>query len=146
MSEVLYANQRVHTWALDQAIRAQLEEATFGGVSTGGYGLRVHFVGTPTAEQQAMVDGIIAAHDPVFLDVDRAVITADGVDTVAVIVRTLKPNATAVTLLINNVEQAVELVNGVGTVEVASEDPQTIQVSVKNPANRTTDMISIQAV
>src|SRR5690349_3598734 len=47
----------------------------------------------------ATADSVAAAHDPVFLSVDKAIIAADGVETATITVLAPKPGAAPVTLV-----------------------------------------------
>jgi hypothetical protein len=97
------------------------------------------------ADETAML-GAVSAHDPVFLSVDKATITADGVDAATITVSAPKQGAAAVTLLVNGSPVPVTLTAGIGTIQISSADPATITVSAQTPANRTTDTLSIKAV
>jgi hypothetical protein len=85
------------------------------------------------------------AHDPVILSVDRTSIPADGATEAVVTVRAPKPGAAAVSLLVAGSPIAVTLTNGVGTIRITSADPASIPVSVQNPANRSTDSLTVEA-
>lgn len=142
MHDQLYGGIKAETGALDAAIRAALGDV-ITGVSTGPYGVRVHFVAEPDEATLSSAQSVVDAHDPVFLQVNKTTITADGADEAVVTVTTPKAGAAAVTLDING--QAVA-VDETGQVAIASLDAQTITVSVQNPANRSTQMITIKAV
>lgn len=149
MHDQLYVGVTGHAGPIDAAMRA----AGFDiyGVSAGPYGVIVHFAEMPSPEQAQTALALIDAHDPVFLSVDKTQITADGVDFATVKVRAPKPGAAPVTLVItpsggDPVTQAVDLIDGVGTVEIDSIDPQVITVTVQDGDNRTTDSIEIGAV
>jgi hypothetical protein len=97
-------------------------------------------------ELSALLDPPIAAHDPVFISADKTVITANGIDAAIITVSAPKQAAAAVSLLVAGTIVPVSLTNGVGTVEIASDDPASILVSVQNPTNRCLDTITIEAV
>lgn len=144
--DVWYTCEAVSFMALDAALRAALGEAV-AGISLGapdpeGRRLRVHFVEQPTPEQAADAAAVIAAHDPVFLSVDRDQIGADGADEATLTVLAQNP----VTLTIGG--QDVELVpaGGAAAVGITSDGPQTILISVKDGANRCASTVEVRAV
>jgi hypothetical protein len=134
-----------HPGAIDNELRTQLGNEFISGSSTGYYGLRVNFYDTPDMARMALADAIAAAHDPVFLSVDKQLILADGLDEATVTVRAPKPGAAAVSLLVDGVAYPVTLTDGAGTFTIASSDPLTFEVSVANPENRSADALIIQA-
>lgn len=108
-------------------------------------------VGINDAVIDSDVTAIIDAHDPVFLSVDKDQIDAGGVDSATVTIQAPKPGPAAVTLVIagtvsDDQAVAVEFTDGVGQVEISSDDPQIITVMVQNPENRTADSLTIMAV
>ena len=144
--DVWYDCQQVETLALDAALRAVLGEA-MTGISVGaqdaeGRCLRVHYVDLPTPEQEAAALAVVAAHDPVFLSVDKTTIQADGVDEATITVRAASP----VTLLVADVVVVVELENGVGEVGITSADPRTIFIRVQDADNRCAQVLEVRAV
>jgi hypothetical protein len=133
----------VHLAGLNGALRAVFPQVL--GLS--GYGpsrpISIWLESAPSPAEQSTIDTTIAAHDPVFLSVDKNSIRADGVDEAVVTVTTPKTGAAPVTLIVNGVEVAPD---EAGQVHISSLDPQTISVSVKDPANRTTDTLTIEAI
>ena len=91
-----------------------------------------------TAQAQA------AAHDLIFLSIDKTQIVADGIDKATITITAL-PSGAPVILLVAGTPVNVIFVNGVGAVTVSSIDPSTIPISVQNPANRTTDTFTVEA-
>ncbi len=137
----------VHIGALDGALRAALPGKIIG-VSTYNalQPLSIWLDESSSADDESVAANIALAHDPVLLSVDKPTIQANGTDTATVTVRAPKPGAAAVTLIKNGIEYPVALVDGVATEPISSLDPTTITIAVKNPANRSTDMLTIQAV
>jgi hypothetical protein len=140
MHNELYPDAIANTGGLDAALRAA--GIGIAGVSTGGYGVIVHL---DSADDIAAANAVVAAHDPVFLSVDKQLILADGLDEATVTVRAPKPGAAAVSLLVDGVAYPVTLTDGAGTFTIASSDPLTFEVSVANPENRSADALIIQA-
>lgn len=136
----------MHSAALDTALRAALTDKVIG---VSGYGetrpISIWLEDSASAADQLTATTTAQAHDPVFLSVDKTVIEGDGTDTATVTVNAPKVGAAPVVLLIAGSPIAVTLTNGVGTVPISS-DPATIEVSVQNPNNRTTDVLTIEAV
>lgn len=147
MKEQNVSLANVHTGALDTALRLALP-GKITGVSTYNalQPLSIWLDESSSAEDESVAANITLAHDPVFLSVDKPTIQANGTDTATVTVRAPKPGAAAVTLSVNGVEYPVALVDGAATEPISSLDPITITITVKNPANRSTDMLTIQAV
>lgn len=94
------------------------------------------------------------AHDPVSLSVDKTSIQANGTDVATITVNAPKQGAAAVTITVtvtspggsvSSVDVPITLTNGVGSDTITSLDPCTITVTVKNPSNRSTDVITITA-
>lgn len=91
-----------------------------------------------------------AAHDPVFLTADKTAIQANGTDTATITVTAPKSGAAAVTLVCtppNGVLQTelITLVAGVGTMQFKSFVQGVFVIAVQNPANRSTDAITVIA-
>lgn len=136
----------IHLGALDTALRAALPGKVIGASTYGpSRPISIFVDDSASGADETAALANAAAHDPVFLTVDKTAITADGVDAATVTVRAPKPGAAAVTLLVNGSPVPVTLANGVGAVEVASLDPDTITVSVQDGDNRSTDTITILA-
>jgi hypothetical protein len=145
MYEVLFEIGERDPFALDRVLRAALGDL-IGGSATGPYGAKVYFIAEPTAQQIADAQTVIDAHDPIFIDVDKTQIAADGADTATVTVRAPKPGAAPVTLDINGQQVAVELTGGTGNIEITAIDPVSIGVGVANPENRCAETLTIQVV
>lgn len=141
MHDELFAGVNAEVGALDAALRADGIGIT--GVSAGPYGIIVHLL---SADDAGAAAGVVDAHDPVWISVDKTLISADGSDTATITVRAPKAGAAPVTLLVDGVSTPVMLTDGVGTLSVAAADPGVIDVSVEFPANRTTDTLEILAV
>lgn len=142
-------DQAVHMAALHDVLSDQFG-ATYFGLSQFSDGIVRAVVIDDFADGTSLL-ATVQAHDPVFLAVDRETISADGVDAAIVTVSAPKAGAAPVVLQIapsagDLVEQPVDLVGGVGTVEIASVDPQVVTVSVRDGAARTSDRIDIQVV
>ena len=136
-----------HEKALHAALKAALNSKCFG-LSTYGPGRDIS-IWLDDSAGQADLDSaaaLAAAHDPVYLTVDKTTITANGTDAATVTVRAGKPGAAAVTLLVNGVDWNITVTDGVGSDSLTSLDPVTITISVKNPANRSTDVLTVEAV
>ena len=146
MREVNVTLAAIHTLALDSALRAVLPGKTIG-VSTYGPERPVSIWLEDSAAESEMTtaEALAAAHDPVFLTVDKTHIAADGVDTATITVSASQSGA-PVTLVVAGTPVSVTFINGIGTVTITSADPATIPVSVQDPANRTTDSYSIEAM
>lgn len=108
---------------------------------------RAHVYTTPdaTLEQLAAIQTVIDAHDPVWLSTDKNCIQANSMDVATVTIHAPRLNTT-VSLLVAGVEVLIALTNGVGSTQIAADAPGVIEVSVKNPENRTTDTLEIEAV
>ncbi len=153
MIEVHAALGSCHAGGLGEALKASLPGLIIG-VSTYGEPNRpvsMWLDDAATAEDQSTAQTVAGGHDPVFLSVDKTQIAANGMDMATITVRAPKQDAAAVTLLVSAnggaaVELPITLTGGVGTDTITSLDPATITVSVKNPANRSTDQLVIQAV
>jgi hypothetical protein len=144
MHEYKFLIENLHTPALHNALAAVLG-GNFIGIST--YGTDRPFsawLAGPDDETAAIV--VITAHDPVSLSVDKSTITADGRDTATITVQTFRPDAEPVTLLVNDTPVPITLTNGIGTLEITSDDPTTITIVVQNPENRTTDILTVEAL
>jgi hypothetical protein len=83
MGEVLIVRSNVAPAQLDDRLRSHFS-ANYGGVSTGPYGVRVHFDGAPSTADSTWANTIVNAHRSLELSVDQAIITADGVDTATI--------------------------------------------------------------
>lgn len=136
----------VHTGALDSALKATVPGKVIG-VSTYGPGrpISIWVQDSTSPTDEAALNAVVSAHDPVSLTVDKLIIIADSADTATVTVSAPKPGAAPVSLMIAGAIVPVPLVNGVGTVTITSADPASIPVSVQNAANRTTDQIGVIA-
>jgi len=133
--------------ALHAALKAALG-STFFGLSTYGTGRDIS-IWLDDSAVQADLDSaaaIAAAHDPVSLSADKTTILANGTDAATVTVRAPKAGAAAVVLSVNGVDWPIALTNGVGSDTLTALDPATITISVKNPANRSTDVLTVEAV
>jgi hypothetical protein len=145
MYEILFEIGERDPFALDRALRAALGDL-IGGSATGPYGAKVYFIAEPTAQQIANAQSVIDAHDPIFIDVDKTLIAADGIGVTTVTVRAPKPGASPVTLDINGQQVAVELTGGIGNIEITAIDPVSIKIEVDNPGNRCAETLTILAV
>lgn len=136
----------IHTEALDQALRAMLS-SKFAGISTypNGRPPSVWLADDATDEDKTLANTVIAAHDPVFITVDKLSITADGVDVATITVSAPRPNARAVTLIIYGQEVPIALTGGVGSEPITALDYVSIPVRLKQPANRSKDTFTIKA-
>jgi len=152
MQEVNATLTAWHSPALHAACVAALgfveSGGKFGGVSTYGAGRPISLWLDDSAAQSDLdtAAALAAAHDPVTITVDKTTITANGTDAATVTVRAGKPGAAAVTLLVNGVDWNITVTDGVGSDSLTSLDPVTITISVKNPANRSTDVLTVEAV
>lgn len=134
--------------ALHAALKAALADKCYG-ISTYGPGRDISIWMDDTAAQADLdsAAALAAAHDPVFLSVDKTTITANGTDAATVTVRAPKPGAAAVTLLINGVtEWTFTLTDGVGTDTLTALDAGIITLTCKDSSNRTTDVLTVEAV
>lgn len=120
----------------------------FGGVSTYGAArpISLWLDDSASAADETTAANLAAAHDPVHLSIDKTTILANGTDAATVTVRAGKPGAAAVTLLVNGVDWNITMANGLGVDTLTSLDPVVITISVKNPDNRSTDVLTIEAV
>jgi len=136
----------VHTGALDAALKAAVPGKVIG-ISTYGPGrpISIWAQDGTSATDEAALNAVVSAHDPVSLTVDKRIIIADGADAATISVRAPKPGAAPVSLMIAGAIVPVPLVNGVGTLTITSADPTSIPISVQNAANRTTDQVIVTA-
>lgn len=121
----------------------------FGGVSTYGAHRPISLWLDDSAVQADLdsAAALAAAHDPVTITVDKTTIVANGTDAATVTVRAPKPGAAAVTLQINGVtDWPIALTNGVGTDTLTALDAGVITITCKNSSNRTTDVLTVEAV
>lgn len=142
----------INLMGLDTALKAALGSKCFG-VSTYGPArpVSVWYDDTVTPADMTTASNLATAHDPVNLATDKTTVQADGNDTATISVSAPKPGAAAVTLVCtkpdaSQVTQAVTLVAGAGTVQFKTIVPGTYTVTVQNPANRSGDTITIEAV
>ena len=146
MRELNVSLPNLHDGALDFALRAALPAKTLG-LST--YGpqrpISIWLVDATTADDDSTAQSVVAAHDPVFLVTDKTSIATDGIDAATVGVFAPRLDAAPVTLLVNGSVVPVNLIAGAGSVQITSLDAQTITVQLQNPANRSTDQLSITA-
>ena len=146
MRELSLMAGEVNSGGLDAALKAVMGSKVLG-VST--YGplrpISVWLDETTTPGDDADATSIVSAHDPVFLSVNRTSIPADGATEAVVTVRAPGKNAADVSLIVAGTVVPVTLINGVGTIRVSSADPASIPVSVQNPANRSTDSLTVEA-
>lgn len=148
MQEVNATLTAWQTDVLDAALKAALGAKCYG-LSTYGPGRDISIWLDDTAVQadKDSAAALAAAHDPVSITVDKTTILANGTDAATVTVRAPKPGAAAVTLLVNGVtDWPITMANGLGVDSLTSLDPVTITISVKNPANRSTDVLTVEAV
>lgn len=144
-------NATLTAWR-EEALHAALKTALGAkcyGISTYGPGRDISIWMDDTAVQaeKDSAAALAAAHDPVFLSVDKTTIVANGTDAATVTVRAPKPGAAAVTLLINGVtEWTFTLTDGVGTDTLTALDAGIITLTCKDSSNRTTDVLTVEAV
>ncbi len=136
----------INEYALDTALRAALATRLIG-LSTYGPGrdFTVWLADEATADDDATTTALSAAHDPVFLTLDKAAIRADGADRAVVTVRAPRPDAAPVILLVNGQATPIPLVDGRGSLEIASLDPARIVVALKGGINRCVDQLEVEA-
>ncbi len=146
MRELNMTPGAVHIGALDATLKAAVPGKVIG-VSTYGPDrpISIWMQDSATPSDETTLTTLAAAHDPVYLSVDKPAITADGSDTATITVNASKPGAAPVSLLVAGVVVPVTLVNGIGTVTITSADPASIPISVQNAANRTTDQVIVTA-
>jgi hypothetical protein len=137
----------INEWALDTALRSMLA-ARLIGLSTYGPGraLSIWLADEATAPDETAATALMAAHDPVFLSLDKATIQADGADVATVTIRTPRADAAPVLLLVNGQLTPIPLLDGVGTLEIVSLDPARIVVALKSGSNRCVDQLEVQAL
>jgi hypothetical protein len=147
MREISLILASVKVLALDAALRAALSAKVYGLATYGAdRPLSIWLDESASSADETAAREIAQAHDPVTLSVDKAIILADGVDVATVTVRAPKPGAAAVTLSVNGIDYPVMLADGVAVEPIMALDPTTITITIKNPANRSTDTLTIQAV
>jgi hypothetical protein len=136
----------VHPSSLDLALRAALG-THITGISTYGsnrpLSLWMDDAAVPADDAAAVT--IANAHDPVFLNADTLQIPADGATAATITVYAPRSGAAAVSLLVAGTAVPVTLTGGVGTLAITSADPASIDISVQNPANRSTDLLTVEA-
>lgn len=145
--------------ALSQALTAVLPAVMAGGgiqahtdpanAVIGGM-IDVNIADNATASDKANITGIINAHDPVFLTVDKTRLKADDTERCTINVTAPKPGAAAVVLSIScngsaPVDFPVSLAGGVGSDYFTCKDPASITIRVKNGANRSVDILTVEA-
>ncbi len=152
MKEVNAALGNIHVPALDNALKTALPGKCYGlSTYTPDRPISIWLDNSTVQADSDSALAIAAAHDPVFLTVDKTTIQRGGTDAATVTVTAPKPGAAAVTLSVSTnggaaVDWPITLTGGVGTDTLTSLDPATITISVKNPANRSTDTITVKAV
>lgn len=144
MYEYKFATDVIHPAALTLALQDVLGVNGALGISTYGDN-RPFSAWLASEDDKAAAIAVITSHDPVTLTISKNAINADGTDTAILIVRTYRPDAAPVTVLVNDTPVPVTLVSGVGTLEITSDDPATITIAVQNPENRTTDTFTVEA-
>lgn len=154
MQQIIVSVRDLHTQALQNAL-----SSTLGALSTGVTTARdqqVNGVMLSFADQAQPADitnaqAIAAAHDPVFLSADKTSIQANGTDTVTILVQAPKQGAVPVTLSVSNGSSSSDWgpftlnQSGAGSDTFVATDPGVYVITVKNPANRSTDQITIIA-
>jgi hypothetical protein len=158
MRDLSLSLNTLHLNALTAALRAALpgkvigvsaaHNSLTGSVPSGS--ILVHVDDSTTPADETTIAGLVTAHDPVWISVDKPIIVANGTDAAAVTVYALKPGAAAVTLSVSinggaPADWSIALTGGVGSDTLTSLDPATITISVKNAANRSTDTLTVRA-
>lgn len=137
---------------LTNAIRAALGVKCFGLSDDGrARPISIWLDDTATPGDLTTATNLANAHDPVSLTADKTSVQSDGVDTATISVAAPKPGAAAVTLVCtkpdsSQVTQAVTLNAGAGTVAFKTIIPGTYTITVQNPANRSGDSLTIEAI
>src|SRR5689334_18118248 len=131
---------------LDSALRAALASKIIG-ISTYGPDrpISIWLDDSATPADDLTAAGIADTHDPVFLSTDTTSIPADGSTAAMITIHAPKAGAAPVTLLVVGTPIPVTLIDGIGTLAITSADPASIGISVQNPANRSTDSITVEA-
>lgn len=131
---------------LDAALRAAFGARVLG-LST--YGpkrpISIWFDDDVTEKELARAEVIAQEHDPVFLTVDTPNLEADGETLATVTVYVPHNPSGTITLLVNGVEKSVQISNNEGVYQFVAADPQDIEISLKESANRTGDIIKVRA-
>jgi hypothetical protein len=129
--------------ALDAALRTI---PPFIGITSGGGAdaATFYFNDSATDEQLNQAQGVIQAHDPVFVGVSRSVLPADGVTPAIVSVQVERQDAAPVVLLFNGISVPVPLVNNQGSITLTAVAAVPVTISVQNSANRCIDVLTIQ--
>lgn len=147
MKELNATVDNLNAAALDAALRAALPGKVFG---VSGYGssrlVSIWLDDATAAADETTALTLAAAHDPVFVSVDKTTIQADGTDTATISIRAPKPGAAPVSLLMDGTPVSVSLSSGVGSITLTSADPVQLTVGVQNAANRFVGQFVIEAI
>jgi hypothetical protein len=147
MKELTTTVDHLNAAALDAVLRAALPGKVFG-ISDYGSSRPVSIwldeTITPADETTAL--NLAAAHDPVFVSIDKTTIRANGTDTATISVSAPKSGAASVSLLIDGTPVPVLMSSGVGSITLTSADPVQLTVGVQNGANRFVGQFVIEAV
>lgn len=79
MIDLVIERMSVTAARLDQQLRSEFNEI-MAGISTGPYGVRIHFLQPPTSVQQVQAQTIVNAHRSLALITSKPVIQANGSD------------------------------------------------------------------
>lgn len=140
----------VNSDALTAALKAALP-GKIDGISTYGPARPITiWMGDNAVDADGPVAlGVYTAHDAVTLSADKLSILANGIDAATITV-TAQPGGAPCTLVITQpggaqVTQAVTMNAGFGTIAFTTVVPGVYTFALQNPANRTTDMLTVTA-
>lgn len=129
--DTIYENGRVHHLALTQALKTHSSKVV--GVSTGPYGLAVHWDAPPTDAERDMAVAVLAQHQPAFLSASPASFPAgdeNGCAIVAILPNT--PTGSEVVFTIDGIPlPAVETTGPAATITLTSSEPGTYVIGVE---------------
>lgn len=139
----------INLQALFEAVKATYADCV--GVGWDGDTPRPDFALSADETKRQAAAAIVATHDPVFLTADKTSIAANGTDAVTVTVSAPKVGAAPVTLLItkpdgSTVTQAVTMTGGAGSVQLKTLLYGSYGITITNSANRTMDVLTVEAV
>lgn len=137
------------TWELDGPLPVMPDDPMPNIIyNPGTCNLLMNDSAQPADDQTAL--SLIAAHDPVFLSVDKGGIRANGIEVATITVEAPKNGAAAVSLVCTPdigpaVVEPIVLVNGVGVTQFKTAIAAIYTITVQNAANRSTDSLTIKA-
>jgi hypothetical protein len=147
MKELNPTIDNLNAAALDAALRSALPGKVFGVSSYGSsrpVSIWLDDAATPSDETTALA--LAAAHDPVFVSIDKTTFQANGTDAATISVAAPNPGSAPVSLLVGGTSVPVSLSGGLGSITLTSADPVQLTVGVQNSENRFVGQFVIEAI